>query len=433
MQRLSTRSVFGLLQWTTRFPSSMKGIPYGTGAPCPTSPHTRLEHSSSPAWMKRSVALVLVALASCGPDERDVGTSAVYDSAGVTIIDNPGPDQPLGVTVTPMADLIPPDSALTVVSHGVTVDGVTGRIFVADRPNDRVVVFEPSGVYAGTLGRPGDGPGEFRDPDAVSMDPSGSLVVWDNRRRLLSRWSSGGDFLGEERPALDYGGPGFAVGNDWLAVVTDMAAGIVPGRQLGLVVHEEGSTTTLHEVTEEMGILELGRGSIPTTKPFSPMIVWTNRGDSIFFLNGPDYRIDKSVGGALELSFRRSVDPIEVTQEMAVGKIESGPGPYAAILRLSGLEAEDVVTALGYEERISAVLSVTAAPGGKSWVTRTLDGISPHAVDVFDGSGRYEGTFEAPVVPVAFVSDSTFVALRLEEFGETILTLQRLRMSERSF
>ena len=431
MQRLSTRSVFGLLQWTTRFPSSMKGIPYGTGAPCPTSPHTRLERSSSPAWMKRSVALVLVALASCGPDERDVGTSAVYDSAGVTIIDNPGPDQPLGVTVTPMADLIPPDSALTVVSHGVTVDDVTGRIFVADRPNDRVVVFEPSGVYAGTLGRPGDGPGEFRDPDAVSMDPSGSLVVWDNRRRLLSRWSSGGDFLGEERPDLDYRGRGFAVGNDWLAVVTVTAAGMAFERQL--VVNKEGNTTTLHEVTEEMAMMELRGGSFPAAKVFVHTIVWTNRGDSIFFLNGPDYRIDKSVGGALVLSFRRSVDAIEVTREMAVRKIEAGPGLYAGFMRQSGLEAEDIVTALGYEERIPPVMGVTAVPEGRFWVTRTQDGFTPGAVDVFDASGRYEDTFEAPGVPVAFVSDSTFVALRLEEFGETILTLQRLRMSQGSF
>ena len=404
--------------------------PDGRWHTLPLTPHGRFR---SAAGAKIAVALAVVATASCTTGERDVGISAVYDSAGVTIIENPGLDRRLGIEVTRLADLIPPDSALTVVAQGVTVDEVTGRIFLADRPNDRVVVFEPSGVYAGTLGRPGDGPGEFRDPDAVSMDPSGSLVVWDNRRRILSRWSSGGDFLGEERPDLDYGGPGFAVGDDWLAVVTDIATGMVPGRQLGLVVHEEGSTTTLHEVTEEMGLLELGRGSIPASKLFSPIIVWTNRGDSIFFLNGPDYRIDKSVGGALELSFRRSMDPIEVTRELAVGKIESGPGPYSAILRRSGLEAEDIVTALGYEERIPPVMSVTAAPGGRFWVTRTLDGISPHAIDVFDPAGGYEGTFDAPGVPVAFVSDSTFVALRLEDFGETVLALHRFRRNEGSF
>ena len=118
---------------------------------------------------------------------------------------------------------------------------------------------------------------------------------------------------------------------------------------------------------------------------------------------------------------------------MAVRSIESGPGPYAAIMRLSGLEAEDIVTALGYEERISPVLRVTSVPGGRIWVTRTVDGFTPHVVDVFDASGGYEGTFDAPGVPIAFVSDSTFVAIRSDEFGETTLSLQRARMSGGSF
>jgi len=372
-----------------------------------------------------------VATASCATGERDVGTSVVYDSAGVTVVENPEPDRPLGVEVTPIADLIPPDSALTVVPWGVTTDEATGRIYVADRPNDRVVVFDSSGRYAGALGRSGDGPGEFRNPVAGAVDPSGSLVVWDDRRRILSRWSSGGDYLGEERPDLDYGGFRLAVGTDWFAAVMDTAAEMAIRRRL--VVHSEADATTLQEATEEMVLMELSGGSMPASKPFSPMIVWTNRSDSIFFLSGPDYRIDKSVGGSLVLSFRRPVDPIEVTDEMAVRSIESGPGPYAAIMRLTGLEAEDIVAALGYEERISPVLRVTSVPGGQVWVTRTLDGFTPHVVDVFDASGRYEGTFDAPGAPIAFVSDSTFVALRSDEFGETTLSLQRARTSQGSF
>ncbi len=409
----------------------MNGTSFDADGLWRTVPLTRHERSSSPVWMKMSVALAVVAVASCGPEERDVRTAVVHDSADVTIVENRGPDQPLGVEVTPLADLIPPDSALTVVPWGVTADEATGQVYVADRPNDRIVVFDPSGRYAGTRGRSGDGPGEFRNPTAVSVDPSGSLVVWDTGRRLLSRWSSGGDFLGEQRPDLVDGGLGFAVGTDWLVTVTVTAAEMALERQL--VVHKEGNTTTLHEATVEMAIMELGGGSLPAAKLFAPSIVWTNRGDSIFFLNGPDYRIDMSVGGSLVLSFRRPVDPIEVTREMAVRSIESGPGPYGDFMRRTGLEAEEIVTSVGYEDRISPVLSVTAVPGGRFWVTRTLDGITPHVVDVFDASGRYEGTFEAPGVPVAFVSDSTFVALRLEEFGETILSLHLARMSEGSF
>lgn len=85
-------------------------------------------------------------------------------------------------------------------------------------------------------------------------------------------------------------------------------------------------------------------GSFPAEELFAPTHVWTNRGDSISFLNGPHYRIDMSVGGSPELSIRRPLD--------------------------------------------------------------------------------------APGIPAAFVSDSTFVALRLEEFGETILALHRVRTND---
>ena len=289
------------------------------------------ERSSSASRAHIAVALAVAAAASCATGERDVGTSVVYDSAGVTIVENPEPDRPLDVEVTPIADLIPPDSALTVVAWGVTTDEATGRIYVADRPNDRVVVFDSSGGYAGAFGRSGEGPGEFRNPWAVSMDPSGSLVVWDNGRRLLSRWSSGGDLLGEQRPDLDFRGPKFAVGTDWLATVTATGAGMATRRQL--VLHREGNTTRLHETTADLAMMEMRGASFPAEELFAPEPVWTNRGDSISFLDEPYYRIDMSVGGSLELSLRRPVDPIEVTREMAVLNIESGPGAYGDLMR----------------------------------------------------------------------------------------------------
>ena len=41
-----------------------------------------------------------------------------------------------------------------------------------------------------------------------------------------------------------------------------------------------------------------------------------------------------------------SVDPIEVTREMAVRGAEFGPGPYGIFMRRFGLEAEDIVMAV---------------------------------------------------------------------------------------
>ena len=85
--------------------------------------------------------------------------------------------------------------------------------------------------------------------------------------------------------------------------------------------------------------MELGGGSFPGPKVLAPSVIWTHRGDSIFFLNGPGYRIDTYAGGSVVASIRRSVDPIEVTPQMAVRGAEFGPGSLRhlhAALRAEG-------------------------------------------------------------------------------------------------
>ena len=372
------------------------------------------------------IAALLVLTSSCEPTRRDSQTALVRDSAGVTIVENHGPDESLGIRAVRMVDLIPPDSALTAVPWGVAADPMKGRIYVADWTGQRIVAFDASGAYAGSYGRSGDGPGEFRSASAVSMDPHGVLTVWDAGRQMLSRWSSEGELLDEQRPELDYWGPGFAIGSDWLATVTSSTSSSGMVTEQRLVAERGQNTTTLHEVPMELAMMELGGGSFPGPKVLAPSVIWTHRGDSIFFLNGPGYRIDKYAGGSVVASFRRSLDPIEVTPQMAARGAEFGPGPYGTFMRRFGLEAEDIVTAVGYEERVSPVLGMVATPGGQLWVSRSTDGMTPRFVDIFDSSGEYTGSFEAPGVPVAVLSDSIFAGIRLEETGETIVSLYRL-------
>ena len=369
-------------------------------------------------------ALLALTTSSCEPPRPNTQTALVRDSAGVTIIENFDPDKSLDIRAVRTVDLIPPDSALTAVPWGVAADPMTGRIHVADWTGQRVVAFDASGAYAGSYGRSGDGPGEFRNPSAVHMDPRGVLTVWDAGRQMLSSWSNEGELLNEQRPELTYWGPGFAMGSDWLATVTSSTSGTVTEQRL--VVEREQTTTTLHEVPMELAMMELGGGSFPGPKVLAPSVIWTHRGDSILFLNGPGYRIDKHAGGSVVASIRRSVDPIEVTTQMAVRGAEFGAGPYGSFMRRFGLEAEDIVNAVGYEERVSPVLATVAAPGGQLWVTRTTDGMTPRFIDIFDSSGEYTGSFEAPAVPVAFPSDSVFAGLQLEDTGETIISLYRL-------
>ncbi len=64
--------------------------------------------------------------------------------------------------------------------YNVAVDD-TGRIYVADGPAGHVKVITPDGTPQDTIGRPGEGPGEFQRPFRLGLTSEDSLYVMDSR------------------------------------------------------------------------------------------------------------------------------------------------------------------------------------------------------------------------------------------------------------
>src|SRR5690606_18476722 len=89
-----------------------------------------------------------------------------------------------------------------------------------------------------TIGRPGEGPGEFRSATALALDRAGVLSVWDARRGVISRWSRDGELLDERRAPVNYWGPGFAVLGDGIVAVTQSTTENVQRQSL---VHVAGA------------------------------------------------------------------------------------------------------------------------------------------------------------------------------------------------
>ncbi len=61
-----------------------------------------------------------------------------------------------------------------------------GRVVVADDLSHDLKVFELTGEFVTTVGRSGDGPGEFYSPWQVQVGPGDSLYVWDPGRAAIS-------------------------------------------------------------------------------------------------------------------------------------------------------------------------------------------------------------------------------------------------------
>ena len=70
----------------------------------------------------------------------------------------------------------------------VALDG-RGRILVADDFGRHYKVFDPSGSYLATVGRRGEGPGEFEGPWSIAVGTEDSVFVWDYQRARISVFS----------------------------------------------------------------------------------------------------------------------------------------------------------------------------------------------------------------------------------------------------
>lgn len=73
----------------------------------------------------------------------------------------------------------------------VAVDA-EGNLYVLDTGNCRIQKFGPDGKFLATIGRKGQGPGEFMMPDCLSFDREGNLVVADTAQSRIHVIIGGG-------------------------------------------------------------------------------------------------------------------------------------------------------------------------------------------------------------------------------------------------
>ena len=78
------------------------------------------------------------------------------------------------------------------------VVGPTGDIFVADgHGNNRVVKFSKDGEFIKAWGQPGTGPGEFDEPHCLAFDSRGRLFVGDRVNQRIQVFDQDGNYLAE--------------------------------------------------------------------------------------------------------------------------------------------------------------------------------------------------------------------------------------------
>ena len=84
--------------------------------------------------------------------------------------------------------------------YGIAV-GSGGNIYVADTGNNRVQVFDPSGVFQSTFGSFGSGNGQFSDPYGIAVGSGGNIYVADTGNSRVQVFSQGQPPVGTPEPS----------------------------------------------------------------------------------------------------------------------------------------------------------------------------------------------------------------------------------------
>jgi len=119
--------------------------------------------------------------------------------------------QPSHATNTPLTKLwqIGGDSEDPNQLFGVIIDLALdhdGYAYVVDQQLGRISLFAPDGTFVRTIGRQGDGPGEFRRPYRVFISPANEACVLSGMGRRIDRFNRNGEFLGSQAIPADSSG-----------------------------------------------------------------------------------------------------------------------------------------------------------------------------------------------------------------------------------
>lgn len=151
----------------------------------------------------RGVMLYLAAViaSACAADERRASSNVSRDSAGVTIVESRRAawkaDEAWTISTEPLLDigLVDGPSEYQLYRASSAVRLSDGHFVVANGGTNELRFYDPDGKHLISIGRTGEGPGEFQDLQRVWILPGDSLLAYDFLPSRLSVFSPAGEFI----------------------------------------------------------------------------------------------------------------------------------------------------------------------------------------------------------------------------------------------
>ena len=373
----------------------------------------------------------------------------------------------------------------------VAFDG-SGNLYVVDGQAHHILKVGPDGSLITTIGREGEGPGEFGLILDVIVWPDGSFVVSDAGRSGLQLFSADGKFdrLVRWRPAtgqLDLpfnssrtmrAGPRPGI---LYAKGTDAGFGRVFGalaELMGNEPEEEAADDRMIEVLDLAGDLVAGETVLEAWRPprldggnaevelgdlasmmgtmteapvFEPELVWDVLPDgAIAYADSSTYTVRIVRDGVVVNTLTRPIAPQPVTRaiesRMREQMLRSADSAAAVDISVSGIDMEamqrqtraamrESIENWTFYPEVPVIAGIRTTPAGFVWVRRQdpVTDDNDGLIDVFDPEGSYVGTFprDGLRMPRAFGPDGLVAYWETDDLDIPSIVVYRLPESLR--
>ncbi len=304
--------------------------------------------------------------------------------------------------IAPEASQRPP---LTAPVH-IAVDPERGCLFLLELKPPAVRVYAlADGAYLASLGREGDGPGEYRHPASMAVSGSGELAVLSMSGRV-TYWAPDGSLAGVVQVSGGMATDIVVARADSYYVKVD----VFPPKDVAefrVVTRDSALTAARFQDSGISGTEQPGRA----TRNHAYPIAATATGELLIAPPGPEYRIlrvgpDGQVGRAIE---RGDLGPISRGEK----EIEAIRERVRRGYRAAGRAAPAMIPVSAHRPHLARL---AAARDGTIWALTQRGDDSVSVIDHFAPDGRFAGSIQVPVraVDLAVTAESVYLLARGE-------------------
>lgn len=455
----------------------------------PASPYL---HAQRTPMFKRpilsTILAIAIAVSGCGRtpangNGTDDGPGVTHrDSAGIEIVENHAPVHPAGQfwTIDPEPAIVLGGAENAVgeandSSHLIwSVAGIArledGRVAVLSSQGKQLLLFEPSGRLSRTIGRAGEGPGEFTRPEHLQYLPPDTLVVWDYFMSSIIHFDTAGQLIRER--SIDFAtmmqsvpgvnGESMQIplpDGSFVAAKADPEPDWEPtpgslfklgGADFLRIDHEYAA----YPLGSLGGGLEFWIPKVPTPEnvPFFPTIsadisiAAGGRSPSIYVSDGIRNEIrELSLDGVLRRIIRRTPGPVPITRSARSNWEES----FFQLVEVRGAPLPpNIFDGMPVRESFPPVAGLVVDTEGYLWVREWSDSESGLADQwsVFSPEGRWLGAMAEPRDPLppyfgpyfgchwrvspCWIDRDFFLTVRQDELGVERVEGYRIRRVE---